>query len=59
MKVREFMSREVVTSRPQDPIQERAQLLVESSTRVLPVVNGDGSVVGLLTEDGLLIRLED
>jgi CBS domain-containing protein len=59
MKVREFMSREVVTSRPQDPIQERAQLLVESSTRVLPVVNGDGSIVGLLTEDGLLIRLED
>ncbi len=53
------MSREVVTLRPQDPIKERAQLLVESSTRVLPVVNGDGSKVGLLTEDGLVICFED
>jgi CBS domain-containing protein len=59
MKVREFMSRKVVTLRPQDPLKERAQLLVESSTRVLPVVNGDGSIVGLLTEDGLVIRLEN
>jgi CBS domain-containing protein len=55
----EFMSREGVTLRPLDPLKERAQLLVESSTRVLPVVNGDGSIVGLLTEDGLVIRLED
>ena len=58
MKVREFMSR-VVSLRHQDPAKERAQLLVERSTRVFPVVNGDGSVVGILTEDGVLIRLEE
>jgi CBS domain-containing protein len=59
MKVREFMSREVVTLRLEDPIQEGARLLVKSATTALPVVNGDGSIVGMLTEDDLLIRLRN
>jgi CBS domain-containing protein len=57
MKVREFMNREVVTLRPEDPAQEAARLLVENSASALPVVNNDGSLVGMLTEDDLLIRL--
>lgn len=57
MKVGEFMTREVVTLRPEDPIQEAARLLVKSSASALPVVNRDGSLVGMLTEDDLLIRL--
>jgi CBS domain-containing protein len=57
MKVREFMNREVVTLRPEDSIQEGARLLVENSASALPVINGDGSLVGMLTEDDLLIRL--
>jgi len=58
MKVREFMSREVVTLRPEDPIQEGARLLIKNCTSALPVVNGDGSIVGMLTEDDLLVRLK-
>jgi CBS domain-containing protein len=59
MKVKEFMSREVVALRPEDPIQEGARLLVKSSTSALPVVNGDGSIVGMLTDEDLMIRLKD
>jgi CBS domain-containing protein len=59
MKVREFMSRDVVTLRPEDPIQEGARWLVKGATSALPVINGDGSIVGMLTEDDLLIRLRD
>lgn len=58
MKVREFMSREVVTLRPGDPIQEGARLLIKNCTSALPVVNGDGSIVGMLTEGDLLVRLK-
>ena len=56
-KVREFMSPKVVTLRPEDSIQEAAWLLAKSSMVALPVVSGDGSIVGLLTEDDLLFRL--
>jgi CBS domain-containing protein len=59
MKVREFMNREVVALRPEDPIREGARLLAKNCTSALPVVNGDGSVVGMLTEDDLLIRLRN
>ncbi len=59
MKVREFMSREVVTLRVEDSIREGMQLLTKNCTSALPVVNGDGSIVGMLTEDDLLIRLKN
>ena len=59
MKIKDFMNREVVTLRPEDPIQEGARLLTKNCTSALPVVNGDGSIVGLLTEDDLMIRLKN
>jgi len=59
MKVREFMNREVVTLRPEDPIREGARWLVKGATSALLVANGGGSVVGMLTEDDLLVRLRD
>jgi CBS domain-containing protein len=59
MKVRELMNREVVTLRPEDSIREGARLLMKNSSRALPVVNGDGSVVGMLTDEDLLIRLKN
>ncbi len=58
MKVREFMNREVVALRPEDPIKEGARLLTKNCTSALPVVSGDGSIVGMLTEDDLLVRLK-
>jgi len=57
MKVGELMNREVVTLRPDDPIQEGAQLLMKNSSGALPVVNGNGSIVGMLTDADVLTRL--
>jgi len=58
MKVGEFMSREVVTLRPDDSIQDGAQLLMKNCTSALPVVNGNGAIVGMLTDEALLNRLK-
>ncbi len=58
MKVREVMNREVVALRPEDPIQEGARLLTKNCTSALPVVNGNSAIVGMLTEDDLLVRLK-
>jgi CBS domain-containing protein len=57
MKVGEFMNREVVALRPEYSIREGAQLLRKNSTSALPVVNGNGSIVGMLTDEGVLTRL--
>ena len=59
MKVKEFMNREVVALRPEDSIKEGARLLVKNSSSALPVVNDDGSIVGMLTDEDLLIRLRN
>ena len=58
MTVGEFMSREVVTLRPDNPIREGAQLLMKNSTSALPVVNGTGAIVGMLTDEAVLVRLK-
>jgi len=58
MNVGEFMNREVVALRPDDSIQEGAQLLMKNSTSALPVVNGNGAIVGMLTDEALLSRLK-
>ena len=59
MRVREFMNREVVTLRPEDSIREGARLLVKNCTSALLILNGDGSIVGILTDEDLLIRLKN
>ena len=53
------MNREVVTLRPEDPIREGARLLVKNASSALPVVNDNGSIVGMLTDEDLLIRLKN
>jgi len=59
MKVREIMNREVVALRPADSIREAARLLAKNASSALPVVNGDGSILGMLTDEDLLIRLKN
>jgi CBS domain-containing protein len=55
-RVREVMSRAVVTARPDQPLAEAARLLVESPGRALPVVDSGGRVVGILTNADLVER---
>ena len=50
----EIMNRQVRTVRPEQPVREAAQLMLESGLRRLPVVASDGMLVGMLTRADLL-----
>jgi len=48
--VREVMKREVRTVRPDDTARAACELILEWKLGCLPVVDGDGRLVGILTE---------
>ncbi len=50
----ETMNRQVRTVRPEQPVREAAQLMLEAHLRRLPVVHTDGTLVGMLTRADLL-----
>jgi CBS domain-containing membrane protein len=54
--VRDFMTDKVFTVRPDDPLTMVRDLMSERHIRHVPVVDEDGSVVGLITERDLLRR---
>jgi CBS domain-containing protein len=56
MRVREVMTRDVVTVRPETAIGEAARLLVRHGISGLPVVDDRGSLLGILSEGDLIIR---
>jgi len=56
MKVRDVMTREVVTALPDAPVHEVARLMVAHSLSGLPVVTATGRVVGVVTELDLIAR---
>jgi CBS domain-containing protein len=56
MKVREIMTRNVITVTEDTPVLEVARLLSERRISAVPVCNQDGAVVGLVSEFDLLAR---
>jgi CBS-domain-containing membrane protein len=50
----DIMNRQVRTVRPEQPIREAAQLMLETGLRRLPVVDADGVLVGMLSRADLL-----
>ncbi len=56
MKVRDIMRRDVITVRPETPLKEVARLLVEHGISGLPVVDGEGRVVGVVSEGDLIVK---
>jgi CBS domain-containing protein len=58
MKVADVMTRSVVTVMPGHSIRHAAQIMLDNRVSGLPVVDGDGKVVGVLTEGDLLRRAE-
>jgi acetoin utilization protein AcuB len=54
LRVRDIMTRGVVTVRPETEIREAARLMHERKLGALPVVAPDGKVRGILTESDVL-----
>jgi acetoin utilization protein AcuB len=59
LRVEEIMTREVITTTPGAFIEEAARLMVEHKIGGLPVVDGEGRVVGVITETDLFRALID
>ena len=58
MQAKDIMTADVVTVTPATTIRETAQVMVEHRVSALPVLTGDGAIVGIVTESDLLHRSE-
>lgn len=58
MNVADVMSRAVVTVMPGHSVRHAAQIMLDHKVSGVPVVDGDGGLVGILTEGDLLRRVE-
>jgi CBS domain-containing protein len=56
MKVSQVMTRDVVTASPETPVSAIARLLVANHIAGVPVVDAAGKVVGVVTEQDLIVR---
>jgi CBS domain-containing protein len=59
MNVAEFMSRNVISVVQETPILEAARLMIQHSISGLPVIDRNGSVVGIVSERDLLRRRKE
>jgi acetoin utilization protein AcuB len=50
LQVKQIMTRDVITTTPDTPVEAAAQLMVTHKIGGLPVVDGHNSVVGVITE---------
>ena len=58
MKAQDVMSREVVTVTPDSTILHAARLMLQRKFSGLPVVDANGTLVGMVTEGDFLRRTE-
>ena len=58
MNVADVMSRAVVTVMPGHSVRHAAQIMLDHKVSGVPVVDGEGQLVGILTEGDLLRRVE-
>lgn len=56
MTVEEIMTRRVITTQPDTPIQEAARLMFTNRVSGLPVVDVSGRVVGIISDGDLIVR---
>jgi len=56
LTVADVMSRDAARVRPDTPIEAIVTLLIDRALRALPVVDGEGRVVGIITDGDLLSR---
>jgi CBS domain-containing protein len=58
MNVSDVMRRSFATIRPDAPLLDAAHLLLETNQRGLPVIDSDGTLVGIISEGDFLHRVE-
>jgi CBS-domain-containing membrane protein len=56
VKVADVMRREVASVRPDSPLSEVVELLLDKDFTALPVIDGDRHVVGIVSDSDLLTR---
>jgi CBS domain-containing protein len=56
MTVRDVMTHDVITVRPETPLKDVARLLVEYGISGVPVVSPDGRVLGVVSEADFLVK---
>jgi CBS domain-containing protein len=54
--VRELMTTEVITFRPDDKVEDAMRVLVDRNVDAAPVVDADGNLVGLLSNSDLIVQ---
>ena len=59
MKVREIMEPDVPTVEPDQPVEDAIRLLRDHDLPGVPVVNGGGRCIGIVTESDLVIADEE
>jgi Malic enzyme len=59
MKVKDVMTKDVVTVEPGTPLKDVARLLVDRRVSGVPVVDVDGTVVGVVSEGDILVKERD
>jgi CBS domain-containing protein len=58
MKAKDVMVRDVVTVKPDDNVTDAVKLLAEHDISALPVVDDDGTVIGVISEADFMRREE-
>lgn len=58
MKVKDIMTTDVISVRPETPVHEIAVLLADRRVSGVPVLTADGALVGVVTESDLIHRAE-
>ena len=58
MKAQDVMVRDVVTVKPETDVASAIKLLIQHDISALPVVDDDGTVIGMLSEADLVRRAE-
>ncbi len=56
IKVAEVMRRDVATVHPESPLTQVVELLLDKDYTAVPVVDNDGKVVGMVSDNDLLTR---
>ena len=56
MLIKDIMTPDPVTVRPETGVQEVAKLLVEKNISAVPVVDGKGKLLGIVREEGVIFQ---